>query len=130
MTFKLHMIAAMGRNGALGYQGKLPWHKPDDLRLFQQLTTNCNIIVGKRTSKTLPSLPNRAVHVWTDPEEPAQFLANLTALGEKSAWLCGGAHTYRIFAPYVNGNRVINYIDYDGEYDTVFPFDAYGMQGW
>jgi dihydrofolate reductase len=128
---KLHMIAAVGRNGAIGLNGKLPWHNSDDLRLFKHITTNKAIIVGKRTAATLPPLPEREVIVWEGIFHPEAWLKNFEAeTGYKEAWLCGGSYTYEAFAPYVNGNRVINFIDYDGPHNSKFPFAAYGLQGW
>ena len=124
--FKLHMIAAVGTNGAIGLEGKLPWHKPDDLRIFKMVTTNSNLIVGERTFVGLPPLAGRKVFVWNPKNSsPEEMLASLRQRDIKEAWLCGGAFTYRKFSHLVNGNRLINFIEYDGPFDTAFPFDAY-----
>lgn len=125
---KLHLIAAVSRQtGAIGYEGRLPWYKPDDLKVFQTLTQNTTIIVGKRTAQLLPELLLRNVEVWDGHTQPSVFLKNMETWGIKAAWLCGGEHTYRVFAGYVNGNVLINYVDYVGPYDSTFPFDAYGL---
>jgi len=127
--FKLHMIAAVGKNGAIGLEGKLPWHKPDDLRIFKTLTTNALIIVGKRTADTLPNLPGRTIIKWSPKYgSPELLLENIMENEDVyEAWLCGGAYVYEKFAHLVNGNRIVNYIDYDGPFDTEFPFEAYGL---
>ncbi len=126
---KLHMIAAVGTgNWALGLNGELPWKKPDDLRMFSKMTENSVVIVGKRTAEKLPELPNRTVVVWEGKEDPEDLIARLVQQGIRVAWLCGGAYTYEKFAHLVNGNKIINFIDYEGEYDTVFPFSVYGIK--
>lgn len=124
----LHMIAAVSQQtGAIGLLGKIPWHKPDDLRLFKKVTENSIVIAGKRTSLGLPELLNREIATWDGKIAPIAFLAALKEYGVKVAWLIGGAHTYEKFAPHVNGLRLISYVDYDGPFDTAFPFSAYGL---
>lgn len=60
---KMHMIFASDRNGAIGECGsaKLPWHIPDDLKLFKRLTSNYPVILGFNTFESLDftPLPNR-----------------------------------------------------------------------
>ena len=34
----ISLIAALDENFAIGRKGQLPWHLPDDLRWFKQLT--------------------------------------------------------------------------------------------
>lgn len=55
---KISMIAAMDRNNAIGIDGGLPWHLPEDLKSFKALTTGKNMIMG---SKTWDSFNNRAL---------------------------------------------------------------------
>ena len=35
----VHLVAALDENFAIGKQGGLPWHLPEDLRHFKRLTT-------------------------------------------------------------------------------------------
>lgn len=126
---KLHMIAAVAlKTNAIGLNGELPWKNSDDLRVFKKITDNSVLIVGKRTAEKLPELPNRTLFIWDGKQDPEDFLSNLIQEGITVAWLCGGAHTYASFAHLVNGNRIINYIDYDGEYDSVFPMESYNIK--
>ncbi|QIG74870.1 dihydrofolate reductase protein [Rhizobium phage RHph_I42] len=126
---KLHLVAAVSRQtGAIGFKGTLPWYKADDLRMFKLVTMNSVLIVGQRTAKHLPDLPGRTLRLWDGKQLPSALLSQLWyEEGISTAWLIGGAHTYRSFAHHVNGNIVINYVDYDGPFDTVFPFDAYNI---
>ena len=55
------IIAAVARNRAIGYQNKLLYWLPNDLKRFKALTTGHTIIMGRRTFESLPkgALPNR-----------------------------------------------------------------------
>ena len=44
----------------IGRDGKLPWHLPDDLRYFKEMTNGYPLIMGRKTFESLPGLlPNR-----------------------------------------------------------------------
>ena len=47
----------MAENGVIGNRGGLPWHIPDDLRRFKQLTLGKPCIMGRRTWESLPRKP-------------------------------------------------------------------------
>ena len=56
----LALIVAAAANGVIGRDGKLPWHLPDDLRHFREITTGHSVIMGRRTWQSLPRpLPDR-----------------------------------------------------------------------
>ena len=56
----LELIAAVAANGVIGRAGQLPWHLPDDLRHFKQLTMGHPIIMGRRTFESIGrALPGR-----------------------------------------------------------------------
>ena len=61
------MIAAVARNRAIGFENKLLYWLPNDLRRFKQLTTGHTILMGRRTFESLPNgaLPNRRNCVLT-----------------------------------------------------------------
>ncbi len=42
----ISLIAALDENFAIGRKGQLPWHLPDDLRRFKQLTVGKNVLRG------------------------------------------------------------------------------------
>jgi dihydrofolate reductase len=63
---KLIIIAAIARNRVIGNKGKLPWHIPEDLARFKQLTTGHIVIMGRKTFDSLENpLPNRTNIVIT-----------------------------------------------------------------
>lgn len=53
----LTLIVARARNGAIGKDGTIPWHLPEDLRMFQRETTGGALIMGRHTWESLPVKP-------------------------------------------------------------------------
>lgn len=58
---RINIIAAVARNRAIGYQNKLLYWLPNDLKRFKELTSGHTIIMGRKTFESLPkgALPNR-----------------------------------------------------------------------
>lgn len=46
-------MASVGREREIGVNGKLPWHLPEDLRRFREITTNHPIIMGRKTFESI-----------------------------------------------------------------------------
>lgn len=65
---KVSVIFAQDKKGAIGYAGPeiLPWHYPEDLKRFKELTLGKPIIMGTNTYESLPGLlPGRFHYVVT-----------------------------------------------------------------
>lgn len=58
---KIKLIAAVARNRAIGHQGQLLFHLPEDMARFRRLTTGHSVIMGRKTYESLPHgpLPHR-----------------------------------------------------------------------
>ena len=58
---RLSLIAAIDRRRAIGYENKLLFWLPNDLKHFKALTTGHTILMGRKTFESLPkgALPNR-----------------------------------------------------------------------
>jgi dihydrofolate reductase len=104
---KLGLIFARARNGVIGKDGGLPWHLPEDLARFKQLTVGCPVIMGRKTWDSLPArfrpLPGRTNIVVTRSKDwsgegatRAGSLEEATALcgGNRHVWVIGGADIY------------------------------------
>lgn len=50
---KLSIIVAMSQNRAIGMNGKLPWHLPEDLKRFRVLTEGKTVIMGRKTYESI-----------------------------------------------------------------------------
>ncbi|HBZ42651.1 MAG TPA: dihydrofolate reductase [Maritimibacter sp.] len=53
----LTLIVARARGGAIGRDGDIPWHAPEDLKMFQRETKGGAIIMGRKTWESLPVKP-------------------------------------------------------------------------
>ncbi len=54
------IIAAMASNRTIGRDNELPWHIPEELRLFKKTTMGCPMIMGRKTFESFPApLPGR-----------------------------------------------------------------------
>lgn len=54
---KISIIAAFNPQFIIGINGKIPWHIPEDLKRFKQLTMGKPIIMGRKTWESLGSKP-------------------------------------------------------------------------
>ena len=60
------LVAALGRDFAIGKDNTLPWHLPADLKRFKALTLGHPLLMGRRTAESLGrALPGRRNLVLT-----------------------------------------------------------------
>lgn len=137
----VHLIAACGHRGQIGRAGDLPWRgNPDieaamaaDLAAFRRLTMGGVVILGRRTARGMPRLDGRCVYEWAGSEAAEVIETCGQEWPGRPIWIAGGAHTYRTFAPFVDGLKLISAIPYDSPAEedrehVFFPFDAYGIR--
>jgi dihydrofolate reductase len=63
---EISLIVALDRNYAIGRDGKMPWHLPDDLKRFRALTLGKPTLMGSRTARAIGrALPGRDNLVMT-----------------------------------------------------------------
>ena len=76
---RITLVAAMGRNRAIGHDGELPWHLPRELKHFRDTTMGKPIVMGRLTWRSIGrALPGRQnIVVSRDPafEAPGGELA-------------------------------------------------------
>lgn len=53
----LTLVVARARNNAIGKGNDIPWHAPEDLKMFQRETTGGAVIMGRKTWDSLPFKP-------------------------------------------------------------------------
>ncbi|WP_448609633.1 dihydrofolate reductase [Geodermatophilus sp. URMC 60] len=126
------LVWAQARGGVIGTDGRLPWHLPEDLRLFRQLTTGSAVVMGRRTWESLPErfrpLPGRRnVVLTTDPTwaadgaERAGDVAQVLARDDAGdLWVIGGGRVYAAFLPHAD-RAVVTDVDTDVDGDTWAP---------
>jgi len=101
------ILAAHDRRHAIGRDGQLPWHLPDDLRRFKALTLDKTILMGRKTAQSLGrALPRRRNLVLTRsgqvPFAGMEAIASLDqALQLSDGELCviGGGEIYSLCLP-------------------------------
>lgn len=50
---KLALVAAVAENCVIGADGAMPWHYPEDLRRFKELTLGQPVIMGRTTYESI-----------------------------------------------------------------------------
>lgn len=62
----ISLIVALDRNYAIGRDGEMPWHLPDDLKRFKALTLGRPTLMGSKTARAIGrTLPGRDNLVMT-----------------------------------------------------------------
>lgn len=127
----ISLIVARAQNGAIGRKGQIPWHVPEDLKLFQRETTGGAVIMGRHTWNSLPFKPlkNRLnIVVSRDPglaEHVVPSVEDAVALASAQGYMrvygIGGSGIYRNMLGMAH-RLLITEVDLDIEdADTFFP---------
>jgi len=139
-TTGLGLVWAQTSTGVIGQAGTMPWHLPEDMLHFSNLTSGHPVIMGRKTWESFPDkyrpLPRRTNIVitrqaaWRDTPgaEGAVAVASLDdALlesqfvpGHETVWIIGGGE---IFAQALDlaDVAVVTTIDTNAEGDTFAP---------
>ena len=125
------IIAAVSRNRAIGFENKLIYWLPNDLKRFKALTTGHTIIMGRRTFQSLPkgALPNRRNIVLTrsGKEFPgAETYSSLrealdSCLPSEEVFVIGGAAVYAEALPLADRLCLTEVDDEPEGADAFFP---------
>ncbi len=106
-------IVAVDRNGAIGKDGKLPWHYSADMKFFKETTTGNACVMGYNTWLTLKKpLPNRLNIVLSrkaniEPQESVVVCRDVESVLSMAKdidgdlFVIGGEQVYRSFLPYI-----------------------------
>ena len=126
----ISLIWAQARNRVMGADGGLPWHLPEDLKLFRTTTMGATVVMGRRTWESLPErfrpLPGRTNLVlttrsgWTAPGAQVVGSVEQVLREHDDVWVIGGASVYSAFLPHAD-RVVLTEIDADIEGDTWAP---------
>ena len=120
------ILAAMTRDLVIGANGGLPWHIPEELRLFRELTWGHSLILGRRTFEAIGGpLPGRRNIVLsrTLARQPGievcrslETALAIAAAGMSRLFFIGGGEIYRQALPLADRLQ-ISWIrgDYSGQ---------------
>lgn len=136
-TVAVSLIAALDRKHAIGRNGQLPWHLPDDLKRFKALTLGKPVLMGRKTAESLGrALPGRRNWVLTRsgavPFAGMQAVTTLQqalqqAASEGAPELCviGGGEVYALALPHADRMHLTWVDTVIDDADAFFPaFDA------
>ncbi len=129
----ISLIAAVARNRALGKDGQLLWHLPEDMRHFRETTRGKPVIMGRKTWESLPDafrpLPGRRnIVISRNPayDAPGAMLAGsleealrLTQ-DDAEVFVIGGAEIYRQALPLAQ-RLYLTEVAQDFAADAFFP---------
>ena len=129
----ISLIAALAKNRAIGKDGQLLWHLPEDMRHFRETTRGKPVIMGRKTWESLPDsfrpLPGR--HNIVVSRNPSYLAAGATLVGSledaisvagevAEVFVIGGAELYRQALP-VASRLYLTEIAQDFAGDVFFP---------
>ena len=104
----LGMIWAQSSSGVIGRDNGIPWHVPEDMARFKEITMGHTVIMGRTTWESLPSkfrpLPGRRNIVVTRQAdytaEGAEVVTSLDEAPLDDAWVIGGSQIYGLAIPH------------------------------
>ena len=127
------LVAAVARNGVIGVDGGLPWHLPDDMRRFKELTTGHVLVMGRRTYESIGRpLPGRTTVVvtrtpgWSSDADGVLVAAGVpealaaAAAIDDEVFVVGGARVYADALPLAD-RLELTHVDAEPAGDTLFP---------
>lgn len=128
----ISIIAAVDRQLAIGFQNKLLYWLPNDLKRFKALTTGHTIVMGRKTFESLPkgALPNRRNIVlstrpgasYPDAETYSSLEAALQHCdADEQVFIIGGASLYKQALDLADELLLTEVDDVASQADAYFP---------
>lgn len=128
----ISLVVAAATNNAIGKEGKIPWHLPNDMKHFKNVTWGMPVIMGRKTfeslGKVLPGRKNIVISrqpgweaegtVTVKKIEDALFVAKAT--DAKEVMVIGGGEIYKTL--FEKATRIyLTRVEAEPEADTFFP---------
>lgn len=142
------IVARRVSDGAIGFNGSIPWDIPEDMVHFRNLTSETHLanplpvqfnicVMGRKTFESLPKgyLPGRRVFVLSSRDSSSflsnplvEFFSSQDALLEviqdspcSRVFICGGQDVYELFMDLCDSVVVTEVFQRSGPADTFFP---------
>ncbi|MBR3727072.1 MAG: dihydrofolate reductase [Prevotella sp.] len=125
------IIAAVAKNGAIGYENKLIYWLPNDLKRFKSLTSGHTVVMGRKTFESLPkgALPNRRNIVLSRRQGHFEGCDCYPSLGkalgscgqDEEIYIIGGASIYKEAMKHADRLCLTEIDDVPEKADTFFP---------
>ena len=127
----ISIIAAVARNRAIGFENKLIYWLPNDLKRFKALTTGHTIVMGRNIFESLPkgALPNRRNVVLSRTVSqlpgcdvfPTLDAALQSCSPDEDIYIIGGAHVYEQAIRFADRLCLTEVNDTPAQADAFFP---------
>ncbi len=136
---RISAIAAMARNRVIGIDNAMPWHLPEDLKIFKARTMNKPVIMGRKTFESVLAhlgrpMPGRhsivvsrgdyafpGINVHADIDGAlAEARAYAAQNNIDEIIIGGGAQIYALALP-VTDRIYLTVVDADYDGDSYFP---------
>lgn len=131
------IIVAFDKNRLIGKNNKMPWHFPEDLKYFKEITLNKKVVMGNNTFQSIlqyldKPLPNRHNIVITRKHH-YDFVECFSSIdlflkkylnSKEEIFIIGGKMIYEQFIQIVD-RLYITHINKEYEGDTYFPNISY-----
>jgi len=137
----ISLIAAVAENNVIGKKGGIPWHLPEDLKRFKELTMGHPVIMGRKTfesiltilGKPLPGRTNVVVTRQNDyavPAEVEKYTSTEEALAAhkgEEVFVIGGGEIYAQTIDRAD-TLYITHVEKTVEGDAFFP--PFSQEEW
>ena len=130
---KLTIVAAIAKNSVIGKNNSLPWHIPEDLKRFKELTSGSPVVMGRKTYESIGRpLPNRMNIILTKKgfqtldeikifKQINELLNFLDAL-DQEIFIIGGSEIYNLLEPHCT-KMVLTHVMEEFKGDAFFSID-------
>ena len=131
----INFILATLQNGGLGKDNTLPWHIPEDLKFFKEMTKGKTVIMGYRTYLSIGNkpLPSRNNYILSMDKNKYTYDINsetgyIFSVGsredilelikeDEEVFVIGGEQAFILFEKYVD--KVYHTVITDEKYNTI-----------
>ncbi len=129
---KISLVVAAADNNGIGKDGQMPWHLPNDMKHFRNITWGMPVVMGRKTFESLgkPLKGRKNIVISRQPSwkaegtvvvksiEDAIFVAQETDANE--VMVIGGGEIYRNL--FDKASRIyLTRVEAEPESDTFFP---------
>lgn len=125
------LVWAQARNGVIGRDNTIPWHIPEDMAHFKDVTLGRPVVMGRKTWDSLPPrfrpLPGRPNIVLTrqagwaaDGTETATSVEQALQLVGSDVCVIGGSQIYASAMPFAT-KLIVTEVDADFDGDAYAP---------
>lgn len=145
MLHYMNLIVGFNHKNVIGNDNKIPWYIPEDLKLFQKITKNHIIVMGRKTFESLPNGPlknrinvvitnqkelydkNNETLIYSNFENSFALLETLQKEMQKEVFIIGGNTIYKQYFEYCTKFHV-SFINNTQSGDTTFPHNIQYFQ--